>query len=97
MAYAHLHDVTVEGELGRLGGREDDLVVDEKDSMYTNPAQAADYVARTGIDSLAVASVLPTVYIKKNRSLTLTVWQRFVRKYLYRLCSTAHPVSRATL
>ena len=55
VAYAHLHDVTVEGELGRLGGREDDLVVDEKDSMYTNPAQAADYVARTGIDSLAVA------------------------------------------
>jgi len=53
--YAHAFDVTVEAELGRLGGMEDDLVVDEKDSRYTNPEQAADYVARTGIDSLAVA------------------------------------------
>lgn len=53
--YAHQFDVTVEAELGRLGGREDDVVVDEKDSKYTNPEQAADYVARTGIDSLAVA------------------------------------------
>ena len=53
--YAHRYDVTVEGELGILGGQEDDLVRDEKDSKYTNPAQAKEYVERTGIDSLAVA------------------------------------------
>lgn len=53
--YAHRFDVTVEGELGILGGQEDDLVRDEKDSKYTNPAQAKEYVERTGIDSLAVA------------------------------------------
>lgn len=53
--YAHRYDATVEAELGRLGGQEDDLVVDEKDAKYTNPEQAKEYVERTGIDSLAVA------------------------------------------
>ncbi|MDV4149354.1 tagatose bisphosphate family class II aldolase [Clostridium sp. AL.422] len=55
VAYAHKYDVTVEAELGRLGGQEDDLIVDEKDTKYTNPKQAREYVERTGIDSLAVA------------------------------------------
>lgn len=53
--YAHRWDVTVEAELGRLGGQEDGLIVDEKDSFFTDPASAAEYVERTGIDSLAVA------------------------------------------
>ncbi|WP_300393946.1 tagatose bisphosphate family class II aldolase [Fusobacterium sp.] len=52
---AHKHGATVEAELGMLGGQEDDLIVDEKDSKYTNPAQAVDFVKKTGIDSLAVA------------------------------------------
>lgn len=52
---AHKYGATVEAELGMLGGQEDDLIIDEKDSKYTNPAQAADFVKRTGIDSLAVA------------------------------------------
>ena len=52
---AHKYGATVEAELGMLGGQEDDLIVDEKDSKYTNPIQAADFVKRTGIDSLAVA------------------------------------------
>ena len=34
--YAHRFDVTVEAELGKLGGQEDDLIIDEKDAMYTN-------------------------------------------------------------
>lgn len=53
--YAHRYDVTVEAELGKLGGQEDDLIVDEKDAMYTNPDQAAEFVEKTQIDSLAVA------------------------------------------
>lgn len=55
VAYAHKFDTTVEAELGKLGGKEDDLVIDEKDSMYTNPDDAVEFVKRTGIDSLAVA------------------------------------------
>lgn len=52
---AYSYGATVEAELGMLGGQEDDLIIDEKDSKYTNPSQAADFVKRTGIDSLAVA------------------------------------------
>lgn len=55
VAYAHRYDATVEAELGKLVGIEDDLVVDEKDSMYTNPDDAVTFTQRTGIDSLAVA------------------------------------------
>lgn len=53
--YAHKYDATVEAELGKLVGIEDDLVVDEKDGMYTNPDDAVKFVEATGIDSLAVA------------------------------------------
>ena len=53
--YAHRYDVVVEAELGKLGGKEDDLVVDEKDTIYTNPDDAAEFVNRTNVDSLAIA------------------------------------------
>lgn len=53
--FCHRYDASVEAELGRLDGQEDDLVVDSKDAFYTHPAQASEFVARTGIDSLAVA------------------------------------------
>jgi tagatose 1,6-diphosphate aldolase GatY/KbaY len=53
--YAHRYGATVEAELGRLGGQEDDLVVDEADSFYTDTERAKEFVDRTGIDSLAVA------------------------------------------
>lgn len=53
--YAHRYDVSVEAELGRLGGVEDDLIVDSKDALYTNPAQAIEFVKKTNIDSLAIA------------------------------------------
>ena len=43
----------VEAELGKVGGKEDDL--DEKADTNTDPAQAAEFVERTGVDSLAVA------------------------------------------
>lgn len=51
--YAHKYGVTVEAELGVLAGREDDIVFEK--SHYTDPKQAADFVARTGADSLAVS------------------------------------------
>ncbi len=52
---AHEKGVSVEAELGKLVGIEDDVVVSEADAVYTNPAEAADFAKRTGIDSLAVA------------------------------------------
>jgi len=53
--YAHVNGTTVEAELGRLGGQEDDLNVEEADAFYTDPEFARDYVEKTGIDSFAVA------------------------------------------
>jgi len=52
---AHEKGVSVEAELGKLVGIEDDVKVDAADAIYTNPDEAADFVAKTGIDSLAVA------------------------------------------
>jgi len=53
--YAHARGVTVEAELGRLAGVEDAVKVSEKDASYTDPAQAVEFVERTGVDSLAIA------------------------------------------
>ncbi|HHC7201701.1 TPA: tagatose bisphosphate family class II aldolase [Vibrio parahaemolyticus] len=53
--FCHVWDCSVEAELGRLGGVEDDLVVDAKDAMYTDPDAAVEFIQRTGIDSLAIA------------------------------------------
>ncbi|MBB6214653.1 fructose-bisphosphate aldolase class II [Anaerosolibacter carboniphilus] len=53
--YAHARGVVVEAELGKLAGIEDDVKVSEKDATFTDPDQAAEFVERTGVDSLAIA------------------------------------------
>ncbi len=53
--YAHAHGVTVEAELGRLAGIEDDVNVSANDAIFTDPDQAAEFVHKTGVDSLAIA------------------------------------------
>lgn len=53
--YAHSKGVVVEAELGKLAGIEDEVNVDAKDAMYTDPAEAEEFVKRTGCDSLAIA------------------------------------------
>lgn len=53
--YAHKFNVTVEGELGKLAGVEDDVNVSAEDASYTNPEQVEEFVKRTGVDSLAIA------------------------------------------
>ena len=45
--------IPVEAELGRVGGKEDSLVADG--DIYTDPAEACEFVRRTGVSSLAVA------------------------------------------
>ncbi len=47
--------IPVEAELGTIGGKEDSLVTSDKDALYTNPAQAKEFVDRTRVNSLAVA------------------------------------------
>lgn len=53
--YAHDRGVVVEAELGALAGVEDDVNVSAENARYTNPAEVAEFVARTSCDSLAVA------------------------------------------
>ena len=53
--YAHAHGVVVEAELGKLAGIEDEVNVSADDAIYTDPAQAEEFVKRTGVDSLAIA------------------------------------------
>ena len=53
--YAHPRGVVVEAELGKLAGIEDDVNVDAKDAMYTDPDEAYRFVKETGCDSLAIA------------------------------------------
>ena len=53
--YAHPRKVTVEAELGRLAGIEDEVDVSSEKAYYTDPAQVEDFVERTGVDSLAIA------------------------------------------
>ena len=53
--YAHARNVTVEGELGRLAGVEDDINVADDKAQYTDPEQVYDFVTKTGVDSLAIA------------------------------------------
>jgi len=52
---AHAVGVSVEAELGKIGGTEDDIHVDEKDAFFTNPEEAKTFVEQTGVDALAVA------------------------------------------
>ena len=53
--YAHDHGVVVEAELGKLAGIEDAVNVAARDASFTVPEEAAEFVERTGCDSLAVA------------------------------------------
>lgn len=52
---AHIVGVTVEAELGKIGGTEDDITVDERDATFTDPAEAKRFVDETGVDYLAIA------------------------------------------
>lgn len=47
--------VSVEAELGKIGGTEDDVHVSEREAMFTDPEEALIFVERTGIKSLAIA------------------------------------------
>ena len=52
---AHAKGISVEAELGMLGGVEEDIAVDEKNSCLTDPDEALEFVKQSGCDSLACA------------------------------------------
>ncbi len=52
---AHAKGISVEAELGMLGGVEEDIKVDEGHACLTNPEEVEEFVKRSGCDSLAAA------------------------------------------
>jgi fructose-bisphosphate aldolase class II len=52
---AHAVGVSVEAELGKIGGTEDHITVDEREATMTDPEEARIFVEETGVDSLAIA------------------------------------------
>ncbi|MSU18404.1 MAG: class II fructose-bisphosphate aldolase [Lacunisphaera sp.] len=52
---AHKKGISVEAELGMLGGVEEDIKIEEGNACLTDPAEAEDFVQRTGCDCLAAA------------------------------------------
>ena len=52
---AHAVNVSVEAEIGKIGGTEDNVTVSEREATFTDPDEAEELVKKTGIDSLAIA------------------------------------------
>lgn len=52
---AHIHGVSVEAELGRIGGQEDDVIVDDAEAAYAIPSECDKLVRETGVDCFAPA------------------------------------------
>lgn len=55
VAAAHKRGISVEAELGQLGGVEEHVAVDEKNAKLTDPAEAEKFIRATNCDSLACA------------------------------------------
>lgn len=53
--FAHVTGVSVEAELGRIGGSEGYKSVNEREAGYTDPSECVRFVDETGIDALAIA------------------------------------------
>ena len=53
--YAHKKGVSVEAEIGRLAGIEDDIKVKKDEAIYTDPAEAKSFANESGCDALAIA------------------------------------------
>ncbi len=47
--------VSLEAELGKIGGTEDDITVSDREATFTDPLEAKHFVEATGVDALAIA------------------------------------------
>ncbi len=81
--YARQYGVSVEAELGTLAGVEDEVIVDSNSAVYTDPDEAAEFIERTNIDSLAIAigtSHGPNKGLKGNPKLSISTLQKIKDK-----------------
>ena len=93
---AHARGVTVEGELGCLGGLEDGvgagLSEEEMKAHLTDPAQAEEFVAETGVDALAVAIGTSHGAYKFKRKPTHDILAMDIIKEIHRRLPDCHLV-----
>ncbi|MFB0501105.1 MAG: class II fructose-1,6-bisphosphate aldolase [Candidatus Bathyarchaeia archaeon] len=68
---AHTVEVSVEGELGRIAGVEDQVSVEAREAMMTDPKEAFEFVEQTGVDALAIA--VGTVHGMRKREAKLDI------------------------
>lgn len=87
----------VEAELGKLGGKEDDLEVKPGEDLYTDPGEAARFVRETGIDSLAVAIGTAHGFYKGKPRLAFERLTQIREAVDIPWCSMAPPVSRTKM
>ena len=71
--YAHASNISVEAEVGTVGGQEDDVVADGV--IYADPQERDRLVKETGVDCFAPALGSVTVCIKENQSLDIRKWK----------------------
>jgi len=77
---AHAGGVAVEGELGRIGGEEAGMNVNEGDAHLTDPEEAAEYVEQTGVDALAVGIGTVHGFYKSKPNIRLDLLKRIAEK-----------------
>ena len=77
---AHACGVTVEAELGRIGGSETGIDVSDDETALTDPDEAERFVAETGIDALAVAVGTVHGFYKGEPKIRLDLLEKIARK-----------------
>ena len=55
VGFARGYGCTVEAELGKIGGKEEHIVVEDRTAAFTKPSDVPRFVEQTGVDALAVA------------------------------------------
>jgi len=77
---AHARGITVEGELGRIGGEEAGINVTNSDVHLTDPDEAVRFVQETGVDVLAVAIGTAHGFYKEQPNIRLGLLKRIAEK-----------------
>jgi fructose-bisphosphate aldolase, class II len=73
---AHAGGVLVEGEIGRLPGREEHLDVSQMDALLTDPAEALAFYRETGVDLLAISFGTAHGFYKSKPRLSFSVIEK---------------------
>ena len=94
--WAHEHGLSIEAELGYVGGKASQVQSAHAAGVRTDPGQAAEFVAATGVDALAVAVGSSHAMTSRTAILDQDLIARSPPRWTYRWCCTAPPACRTT-